>query len=584
MNEKEKLEQPKLVEVEKSPPEVVESSSQCAEVENTPETSEPASAPAKPEVAAYGDLEQALPETDKGTIEIAEIFDFQQFEKRLIALFADSLIVSFITAIFIAAIMSVVVFDGGDEVSVFLKQLQSALFAKPLDCFVLVWLSSLLNLFTSGILLIVFLLLLNHFGISSLTSPTFVCGLFAILGPIIQIVYQTIFLSGKRQATIGKMITGVRIVGINRQPLRPIRALYRECICSLEFLTFHIFTFLPFVLKKGKNPQPLHDMIAGSISVSRPAGLSKAELSEFIPFGLAVISIGVLFAASYIYESSFGKIAGEKQIEEARKLFGDGSESHLRQLWRYTLKRVDAGDYNKSTCSLGEIRGSVDTTLMLASSWGMNDQRVMELAEALLKNSIVVQYPELQEKLLKIVTNRLVLDGDRFEYTPFGDLCQLYLAKIRSHPEGSFDNLYKIVNEIAYSRLKVSNNKFKLLTAYLTSAKAANSEFHLFNAVRYMKSVKISTANIKPLHWSYWDYRLYQLLLAEQYIQDNEFSYADQILTELKDFEYETRNQELLKSPRLRADDIEEKVIQQLSQEFPDLVVQLKPSYWRYSQ
>lgn len=584
MNEKEKLEQPKLVEVEESPPEVVESLSQCAEVESTPEITEPASAPTKPEVAAYGDLEQVLPEGEKGSPQEADNFDFPQFEKRLIALFADSLVVSFITAIFITAIMSAIVFNGGDEVSVFLKQLQAALFAKPLDCFVLVWLVSLLNLFTSGILLIVFLLLLGHNGPSSLTSPTFVCGLFAILGPIIQIVYQTIFISGKRQATLGKMITGVRIVGINRQPLHPLRALYRECICSLEFLTFHIFTFLPFVFRKGKNPQPLHDMIAGSMSVSRHAGLSKAELGELIPLGLAFISVGALFAASYIYESSFGKITGAKQVEDARKLFGDGSESHLRQLWRYTMKRVDAGDFNRPNCTKDEMHSCVDITSKLAYSWGRRDQRVQELAKAILTNSTIERYPEDHEKLLRIASNYSDLDGDDYGYTPIGDLCQIYLKKIKSHPDGSCDYLHKIITETGRSRLTISRDKSKLLAAYVSSAAALNSEYDLRNATKSLKQVSYGLSDIRTFYSSYWDYRLGQLLLAENYLREGQSHTAAGIVSELSERESENSVQDLLHSPRSKPSEIEEKVLQSLGQEFPGIVVQLKPSYWRYSQ
>lgn len=579
MNEKEKLEQPKLVEVEESLPEVVESSSQCAEVENTPETSEPASAPAKPEVAAYGDLEEVSSvESGRALETIPDEFKEILVIDRIMALLIDNAIVSTIVTIFFMSVMFIVEFTGGDPTSQLLSQLQASITGNQLQCFFTMWLITFFNYLAPGI---AFLMIVTSLFLSSASFDIF---LFVALTSVTQIAYQTSLISGKRQASIGKWIAGFKVVAEDGSSLGLGRVLLRECISCFELFTFRLGTLVYFLASDCSNYRPLHDRLTRSMAVKRKYVLSALELAELLPFGLALVSIAFLFIATTIYEVTYGKIADAKQVETARSLFGEGSESHLRQLWLFTKKRIEAGDYKSSFATRKDHEKAFGVISVLSSKWGNRDSRVSSITKLFLTNSLIARFPDLRESALKIAIKQTDNHADSDNFTPYGDLCLLYLAKAKSQPVENNQDLYKTIYEIGKSKLTHSDNKVKLLAAYMCAMDALGLEYELSHQIPTYEKANYRIEDCDALGWSYWDYRLFQLLLAENYLRDHRTFEAEQMISDLSEWESQAGHEKKLQTPRSKPNPIEEKTIENLSREFPRLAVQLKPSYWKYSQ
>ena len=133
-------------------------------------------------------------------------------------------------------------------------------------------------------------------------------------------------------------------------------------------------------------------------------------------------------------------------------------------------------------------------------------------------------------------------------------------------------------------RLANSDNKYTFLAAYLSATEALGYESDLKDAMNDMAAVPYSIEDMDRLHWSYWDYRLFQLVLADYYMQRSNSYAASHIISSLADWETQPGNEAKLRTPREKPNLLEEQSIENLSHEFPRLAVQLKPSYWRYSQ
>lgn len=587
MNEKEKLDQPKLVEVEESPLEISgaplqfdEAVDSASPIETASVTSSKTRAEPTSIVASYGDLEEVSSiESGRALETIPDEFKEILMVDRLIALLIDNVIVATIATVFFMSLMSIVGITGGDVTSEFLRELQTLMTTNPIGSFCWVWVITFFNCLAPGVALWLFSPL--SFG----PSATFkISMIFIALAPIVQIAYQTAFIAGRRQASIGKMFAGIKIVSLDGSPPGLGKAFLRECISCIEFLTFQSITIVYLFALDRSNRRILHDALTRTVAVKRKYGLSKHEVSELLPFGLAFMSIAFLFLGSNIYEATYGKIADAKQIETARTLFGENSDGHLRQLWRYTKKRIEAGDYNKSFTTEKDLQEICNLIQLLTIKWSNRDPRLAALTKVFLTDSAVAKYPALHEKALTLAVSQLYNRGDSDNYTPHGDLCLIYLARAKALPDQDSQSLYQKICDIGKSKLTLSENKFKLLAAYLSAMDALGLEYELSEHIRTFGAAGYNIEDCDRLHWSYWDYRLFKLLLAEDYAQQGSKYAAAEMITALTEWENAPGNEARVKTPRVKQNAIEEKTIESLSRTFPRLTVQLKPSYWKYSQ
>lgn len=583
MQEKEKLEQPKLVEVEKvstNPANYSTSNSDTSDLLTTivlPKTTEQSTKEKKPESAAYGDLEEDNQHDSPTRLKPPAYLERQQFYQRAVARIIDCVVVTTIATAFYVTVMTVVVFTGGDPDSLRLAEIQQGIKDNTINTAIQIWFSTLCYTMIPGMLFVELMQTVTH----ARTLMDFASFFLAALGPVVQIVYQTVYISGRKQATIGKMITGICIVDLDAKPLTPSRALVRELLFSLDFVFFFMPTVLREVIKKIDYPRPLHDLLTGATSVERRAGLSKGEQGELIPIGLAFLSIAIMFSAGAIFEHFYGDVAESGQVETARKLFGAESETHLRQLWRYTKKRIDAGEYNKPDISEKEFQDVTQTIQTLAKHWGNEDTRVAALYRPLLFDSPIAKYPIEHEKLLIIATDIDFTFRRHNDYLLNGDLCQIYLGKIRNSPSDKQKALYQKVYLLSKYFPHGSVDNYKMTAAFLKSAEALGHESALRNAIQLDGLQNLSIDGLEDLHLTYWDYRLYKLILADEFVRYQELNSARMLVSGLLNLEEQPANEARISTPRDKPSLLEEKVLKSLSQEFPALTKKLKPSYWK---
>ncbi len=552
MREKEKLEQPKLVEVVEasanSPTRLNPNSCTVDQPTNIdlPAISDQSAKEKEPEVAAYGDLEEDNQKSSPTRLKPPDYLERQQFYQRAVARIIDCVIATTIATAFYITVMTVVVFTGGDPDSLRLAEIQQGIKDNTFNTAIQIWFSTLCYTMIPGMLLVELMQTISH----ARTLMDFASFFLAALGPVVQIIYQTIYVSGRKQATIGKMITGVRIVDLDAKSLNFSRALARELLFSLDFVFFFMPTVLREVVKKIDYPRPLHDLLTGATSVERRAGLSKGEQGEILPIGLAFLSILIMFSASAIFEHFYGNVVEAGQVETARKLFGAESETHLRQLWRSTRKRIDAGEFSKPDISEKEFQDVTQTIQTLSKHWGNEDARVAALYRSLLFDSPVAKYPIEHEKLLIIATDIDFTFRRHNDYLLNGDLCQIYLGKIQNTPIEKQKALYQKVYLLSRYFPHGSVQNYKMTAAFLKSAEALGHETELRNAIQLDGLQNLTIDELESLHLTYWDYRLYKLILADEFVRYQEVNNARMLVSGLLNLEEQPANEARLSTPR----------------------------------
>lgn len=584
MQEKEKLEQPKLVEIEESNsstelnvPAGDESNSTASPQQEPASQSAPATTESDETLSVYGDLEDVTAsekKDDQKTLPpgASEIL----VTDRILAYIIDTCIVSTISTLFFLALMSIVVFNGGDYASIFLSKLQASMAESPTQLLIWVW-----SFTTYNCVIPLFAWIFLAYTTRDFSSASFIAFIFMILGPVVRLAYQSVFVSGRRQATVGMMFSGIKVERVDGSRLGILSALFRELIIFFEFLTFYILAFFPFIASVQPDPRRLHDKLSGAILVRRRYGLTLHEFSELLPIGLAAISVAALILGSNIYEANFGKAADLRQLEVIRKANGENSENYMRQLWRYTLKRADAGDYANTFTSKSDLQKSISTIELLSECWGDKDERVSTLTKTLIKNSSPNRFLKERETLLNLAMVQKPQQGDTKDYAPTGELCQIYLARAKALPNEQSLALYQKIYDLGKSKLDKSVNTYKLRSAFMCAADALGYQQELLAQMNDYKEEKYSIEDLNKLNWSYWDYRLFQLMLADhsQFILHN---HCAEIISDLSTWEQQPGNEVRLKTPRAKPDPIEERTIERLSRSYPTLMVQLKPSYWKY--
>lgn len=584
MQEKEKLEQPKLVEIEESNsstelnvPADDESNSTASPQPEPASQHVPAPSASDETLSVYGDLEDVTAsekKDDQKTLPpgASEIL----VTDRILAYIIDTCIVSTISTIFFISIMSIVVFNGGDYASIFLSKLQSSMSESPTQLLTCIWSFTAYNC-----VIPLFAWIFLAYTTRDFSSASLIAFIFMLLGPLVRLIYHCAFISGKRQATVGMMFSGIKVERVDGSRLGILRSLFREFIIFFEFFTFYVLAFCPFTTSVPPDSRRLHDKLTGVVSVRRKYGLSMHELNELLPMGLAAISVAALIVSSNLYEANFGKVADLRQLEAIRKTNGENSENYRRQLWRYTLKRADAGDYANTFTSKSDLQKSISTIELLSECWGDKDERVSALTKALIKNGSPNRFLKERETLLNLAMVQKPQEGDTRDYAPTGELCQIYLARARALPNEPSLELYRKIYILGKSKLDKSVNTYKLRSAFMCAADALGYQQELLAQMNDYGEEKYSIEDLNKLNWSYWDYRLFQLMLADhsQFILHN---HSAEIISDLSTWEQQPGNEVRLKTPRAKPDPIEERTIERLSRSYPTLMVQLKPSYWKY--
>lgn len=587
MQEKEKLEQPKLVETEEenfrfceAPQPAVDSEKtstiSTAANNNSPQPVHICEEPSKI-VSAYGDLEEVSP--DKSNIDSKDIYQGRKeilMVDRILAYIIDTCIVSTISTLFFMAIMSILIFNGGDFVSNSLSDLQREMTGNMWQAFSIVWSITTFSCVAPFLGFITFILLFRDFSAASLMAEFFVA-----LGPIARLVYQAAYIAGKRQATVGMMFCGIKVQRIDGGRLSLGQSILRELIIFVEYLTFQILTFLPVIFSLNSEDHRMHDKITGTVLAPRKYGLSKHEIAELLPFGLAIGSVAISFVVGNFYEATLGQATDLKQLEFFRAVYGENSENYLRHRWRYTAKRAKAGDFNKNLTNEKDLQSLISFIQNISARWGENDDKVLVLTRTVIQNTPANRFLKEREILLNMALRQSPEHSDTKSFAPNGELALLYLDRAKSLSYDQSFELYRKIYALGKSKLHSGTEDFKLRAAFMCAADALGHEEEIREQMYAYDSRSYKIDDIDELHWSYWDYRLFQLMLAEYMQTKPGFRTAD-IIKELTDWEQQPGHEARLKTPRAKPDPIEERTIERLSQSYPTLMVQLKPSYWKY--
>lgn len=573
MQEKEKLEQPKLVEVdevsEDGPVAISQPEPVSETVQEPPISVQP--------LSVYGDLEDITASKRKvGQENVPAGASEILLSDRLIAYIIDTCIVSTISTLFFMALMSIVVFNGGDYASIFLSKLQSSMSESPMQVLFYVWSFTAYNCVVP-----LFAWIFLAYTTRDFSSASLIAFIFMLLGPVVRLLYQCAFISGKRQATVGMMFSGIKVERVDGSRFGVLRALFRELLIFIEFATFYIFVFFPFITSAPRDPRPLHEKLTGTVLVRRKYGLTMHEFSELLPIGLAAISVAAFILGSNLFEANFGKAADLRKLEIIRKANGEDSENYLRHLWRYNLKRADAGDYASAFADKTDLQKSISTIELLSKRWGHKDERVTALTKILIKKTPPNRFPKERELLLNLAIVQRPEDGDSKDYAPTGELCQLYLARAKALPYEQSLELYQKIYNLGKTKLDRSVNTYKLRSAFMCAADALGYEEEMQAQMNEYEKENYTIEDLNRLNWNYWDYRLSQLMLAD-HVQLISGDKAAEIISNLSDWEQQPGHEAHLKTPRAKPDPIEERTIERLSQSYPTLMVQLKPSYWKY--
>jgi len=87
-----------------------------------------------------------------------------------------------------------------------------------------------------------------------------------LLAPVLDVIYRVLMESSEKQATIGKMMLGIKVTDLNGARITPLRALGRQFAMGVSFVMLCIgFVMAGFTARK----QALHDMLAGTLVVNR---------------------------------------------------------------------------------------------------------------------------------------------------------------------------------------------------------------------------------------------------------------------------------------------------------------------------
>lgn len=561
-----------------APPEVANNlapKTEASETNKTIETSE-AKEPTAKQVPAYGDLEidsNSDDNKDKST----ENFDIDQekFFLRCVARVIDSMIVAALTVGIFLTIMSSMVITGGAESSIALRALQNDIMMHhDLGALFMGWLGVLFLTLVPGVVTIgiaSFAMFYASFKETQMYSVW-------LFGPLLGAVYQTLFLAGKQQASIGKLLLGIRIVTRDGKKPNFLQCAYRELIFLISSLTFHVCTVMPFIFSKAPNVPPLHDLMAKTFSVSRKEALTASDFRGLLPFALAIFSVVTVNLAGSIYESTYGREGGAREVETAKSLFGENSDVYLRQLWRYINRRVLAGDYNHASKGVEDFKKLAGIAQLLNYRWGANDVRVKELNRNILTKTGIARYPGSYEIVLTMAANPEICSGDETGFTPFGDLCQLYLGEAKKSPSEKARGIYQKIYSLAKQRLANSRDNYKFLAAYLSATEALGYEKDLMEAIGGNQISVYSANDMERLNWTYWDYRLFRLLEADHPAHYGYSGEHVQIVRYLLDWESKVENKAQMRVPRAAPSALEQKTIKHLGLY---LTRSLKPSYWK---
>lgn len=91
-------------------------------------------------------------------------------------------------------------------------------------------------------------------------------GLVYLLYPVVSAVYYAGFESSSRQATLGKMAVGIKVVDSDGRRLSLMHALGRWLSVTLNYLTLYIGYLMAAFTERKRG---LHDMVAGTLVVDR---------------------------------------------------------------------------------------------------------------------------------------------------------------------------------------------------------------------------------------------------------------------------------------------------------------------------
>lgn len=152
----------------------------------------------------------------------------------------------------------------------------------------------------------------------------------SLLYPLLSLAYYAWMESSAKQATLGKMVVGIKVVDAQGRRLGFGHAAGRWLASVLSYLTFYIgFAMAGFTARK----QALHDFVAGTFVVDQwaytdqpgrqqrePSGcLVAAVIGGFLLIGLFVV--GILAAISIpAYQDYVGRSKLAEPMEQARRL------------------------------------------------------------------------------------------------------------------------------------------------------------------------------------------------------------------------------------------------------------------------
>ncbi|HBD20107.1 MAG TPA: hypothetical protein DC063_08470 [Arenimonas sp.] len=153
---------------------------------------------------------------------------------------------------------------------------------------------------------------------------------FSLLYPLLSLAYFAGMESSAKQATLGKMVLGIKVVDERGQRLGFGHAAGRWLASALSYLTFYIgFAMAGFTARK----QALHDLVASTYVVDQWAYTDQPGRQQREPSGclvavviggfllLALFVVGILAAISIpAYQDYVGRSKLVEPMEQARRL------------------------------------------------------------------------------------------------------------------------------------------------------------------------------------------------------------------------------------------------------------------------
>jgi uncharacterized RDD family membrane protein YckC len=223
--------------------------------------------------------------------------------------------------------------DSNTEMQVASSQYQQGNISQPTVSDPIVyagfWLRFLASVIDSVILSIVFALVSTGFGF--LVSDEDLAFIPTIISIIIAIAYFTILESGRKSATFGKSIVGLKVLDVNYQHISFLRALGRYAAKIPSMIIFMIgFLMAGFTAKK----QGLHDILSGCVVIRAEQKKIWPIVVSIIVTSIAIVSLMGYFAYSML--SGFFNMFSQDNSGNTKILVEDNQVNKSEETQNYS--------------------------------------------------------------------------------------------------------------------------------------------------------------------------------------------------------------------------------------------------------